>query len=234
MGNEMIIVACALLPAMLLLAFIYKKDTHPEPPRIVIKGFLLGMAIALPVSLVEMVADALLTPFIMIPLAGAAIEAFCVAAIPEETGKLFALNWLVKKYPKEMDERMDGIVYAVSISLGFAGLENIIYLFDNADAWVQVGIARALLAVPGHYAFAVLMGYYYSLRYFGDKSDSTRVSILLVPVMAHGIYDTLCFISEMIPAIGGTVTAILLYFCYNMQKYALSKVHEHVRRDEAE
>ena len=104
MTNEIIIIALALLPAVLLLAFIYKKDTHPEPPHIVFKGFLLGMAIALPISLVEMAVDALLAPFIMIPLIGAAIDAFFVAAIPEEGGKLLALQWLVKKYPKEKKE----------------------------------------------------------------------------------------------------------------------------------
>ena len=234
MGNELIIIACALLPAIALMAFIYKKDTNPEPPRIVIKGFLTGMAIALPIALIEMVIDAVLAPFVMIPVLGAAINAFCVAAIPEESGKLLALRWLVRKHPQEIDERMDGIVYAVSISMGFAGLENITYLFQNADSWMQVGIARALLAVPGHYAFAVLMGYFFSLWYFGDKSPSTRTNILLVPVLAHGVYDTLCFLSEMIPAIGGLVTMTLFYFCYHMHKYALGKIHEHISHDEAQ
>lgn len=229
--NELIIIACGLLPAVLLLVFIYRKDLHPEPLHIVVKGFLTGMGIALPISLVEMLIDGVLAPLVMIPLLGAAVQAFCVAAIPEETGKLLAMRWLVGRYPHEMDERMDGIVYAVSISMGFAGLENIIYLFDNADAWVQVGIARALLAVPGHYAFAVLMGYFYSLRYFGDKRPQTKTNILLVPVVAHGIYDTLCFVSEIIPALGGLVTMALLYFCYHMHQFSLRKIREHVSWD---
>lgn len=231
MINELVIVACALLPALLLLLFIYKKDIHPEPPRIVLKGFLLGMAIALPISLVEMLVDAVLAPFVLIPVVGAVVTAFCVAAIPEETGKLLALKWLVKKHPQEMDERMDGIVYAVSISLGFAGLENVIYLFDNVDSWVQVGIARALLSVPGHYAFAVLMGYFFSLYYFGNRTSVTKINILLMPILAHGIYDTLCFISEILPAIGGIVTMMLFYFCYRMHQYALRKIHEHANWD---
>jgi RsiW-degrading membrane proteinase PrsW (M82 family) len=229
--NELIILACALLPALLLMLFIYYKDINPEPPYLVLKGFLLGMGIALPISLVEILVETLLSPFLIIPLIGAVITAFCVAAIPEETGKYLALKWLVNKYPHEMDERMDGIVYAVSVSLGFAALENVTYLFQNADAWVQVGIARALLAVPGHYAFAVLMGYFFSLYYFGDRSKATRTNIILVPVVAHGIYDTLCFVSEILPAIGGIITMMLIYFCYRMHQFALSKIREHANWD---
>ncbi|MBQ8047959.1 MAG: PrsW family intramembrane metalloprotease [Prevotella sp.] len=233
MVNELIILACALLPALALMIFIYNKDKNPEPPRVVAKGFLLGMALALPVSIAEYFISGLLSPFIAIPLLGAVVQAFAVAALPEETGKLLMLKWLVRQYPEEMDERIDGIVYAVSIGLGFAAIENVVYLFSNADAWVMVGISRALLAVPGHYAFGILMGYYFSLYYFGEKTEHNRISILLVPVMAHGIYDTLCFASEIVPALGGFITIILVYFCYRMHVYALTKVHEHAGWDEA-
>ena len=76
-------------------------------------------------------------------------------------------NWnVVVRKNKYFDERIDGIVYAVAISMGFAAFENVLYLVDNYEEWLSVGLSRAVLSVPGHYAFAVLMGYYYSKVYF--------------------------------------------------------------------
>ncbi len=94
---------------------------------------------------------------------------------------------------RHFDEYFDGIVYAVCIGMGFAGLENVLYLLGEED-WVIVGVSRALLAVPAHYFFAVMMGAFFALSYF-DKRNSKVYGImaLLVPVVAHGLYDFLCF-----------------------------------------
>ena len=82
--------------------------------------------------------------------------AFFGAAIPEEIAKLFIL-WLVLRNNKFFDEKMDGIVYAVCVSLGFAALENIMYLFLHSESFITVGISRAFFAVPGHFCFGILI-----------------------------------------------------------------------------
>ena len=101
--------------------------------------------------------------------------AFFAAAIPEEVAKYIML-WLFLRKCKYFDQRMDGIVYAVCVSLGFAALENVFYLIGNYDNWMSVGISRALTAVPGHFGFGVLMGYYYSLVKFNDDKKTLAFS----------------------------------------------------------
>ena len=90
---------------------------------------------------------------------GAIADAFINAAIPEEAAKLLML-WLVLRRNRHFDEYFDGVVYAVCVGMGFAGLENIFYLIDEEDM-MAVGIARGVFSIPAHFMFAVAMGYYY-------------------------------------------------------------------------
>jgi RsiW-degrading membrane proteinase PrsW (M82 family) len=153
-----------------------------------------------------------------------------VAALPEESFKLLALWFVLRKNPY-FDEHFDGIVYAVCVGLGFAALENVLYVVGAEDNWFSVAVSRALLAVPGHYAFAVLMGYYYSVYHFVDHSSRTAVCILLVPVVAHGVYDALALSSTVNPYVGGISAIVLIYFCIKMHKSAKSKVLALIERD---
>ena len=115
------------------------------------------------------------------------------------------------------------VVYAVCVGLGFASMENIMYVFGDED-WFSTAIVRALLAVPGHYAFAILMGYYYSIYHFVDHSPKVAVCVLLVPVLAHGTYDALAMSGIVSPVIGGLSFFVLIYFCVKMHKVAKEKV----------
>lgn len=136
---------------------------------------------------------------------------------------------VLKKNPF-FDEHFDGIVYAVCVGLGFAAVENISYVFSHDD-WASVAISRALLAVPGHYAFAVLMGYYYSVYHFVNRSPKVAICVLLAPVMAHGIYDALAMASLVNPYVGGIGFVVLIYFCIKMHKRAQAKVVALVKKD---
>jgi RsiW-degrading membrane proteinase PrsW (M82 family) len=182
------------------------------------------VAICIPVAILEMGLETILFGVDGEPqsLAGTTIMAFFVAAIPEESFKLLAL-WLVLRKNPFYDEHFDGIVYAVCIGLGFAAIENVMYLFSE-DEWVTIAISRALLAVPGHYAFAILMGFYYSIYHFVDKSPKTAACVLLVPVLAHGIYDSLAMSSLVDPSIAGISVLVLIYFCVKMHKVARKKL----------
>ncbi|MBQ5511479.1 MAG: PrsW family intramembrane metalloprotease, partial [Prevotella sp.] len=147
-----------------------------------------------------------------------------------ESFKLLAL-WLILRKNPFYDEHFDGIVYAVSIGLGFAAIENVLYLFDNVENWRSVAISRAFLAVPGHYAFAVLMGYYYSLHHFVDHSQRAAILILFMPVLAHGIYDALALSGMVNLYVGSVCFIVLIYFCVKMHKFAQKKVVAHIQRD---
>ena len=225
-----LIILSALLPAFLLFLYIWKKDPQKEPTSWLLKAFLGGVAICLPVAVFEMLLDTgLFGGSEPTNLIGSTFKAFFVAALPEEAAKLLVLWFLLRKNPY-YDEHFDGIVYAVCVGLGFAAIENIFYVFGS-EQWVSVAITRSLLAVPGHYAFAVLMGYFYSVHHFVNHSPKTAACILLVPVLAHGIYDSLAFSGMVNEYVGGIAFLLLIYFCIKMHKYAQTKVLAMIEKD---
>lgn len=228
---QIVVIASALLPAILLWLYIWKKDAQPEPVSWLIKAVLGGALVIIPVIFVEQVVSTMLFGAGGEPtnLFETTAQAFLVAALPEETFKLLVLWLLLRKNPY-FDEHFDGIVYAVCVGLGFAAVENVFYII-NEEAWVTIAISRALLAVPGHYAFAVLMGYYYSLYHFLDDSPKVAVCILLVPVLAHGVYDALVMSGTVNPYVGGICFFVLIFFCVKMHKEAKAKVLAMIEND---
>lgn len=231
----MILIAAAILPAILLWLYTCRKDAQPEPMSQMLKAFLYGALICIPVSFVENYISGTLFASEGSPstLIGSTLEAFIVAAVPEEGFKLLAL-WLILRHNPFFDEHYDGIVYAVCVGLGFAAIENVGYVLMHADAWLSVAVTRALLAVPGHYAFAVFMGYYYSLYHFGQKSAKNLLSIFFIPVLAHGCYDAFALTGTVEPVLGGISFILLIYFCIKMHKNARQKITVQVERDRRE
>ena len=229
----LILLIVAILPAALLWWYIWKKDPQKEPTPLLIKAGLYGAGICLPVALFEFGVQSVLFGGVKTPttLIDSTTMAFFVAAIPEESFKLLAL-WLVVRNNPYFDEHFDGIVYAVCIGLGFAATENVGYVFQGGDNWLMVAASRALLAVPGHYAFAVLMGYYYSIYHFVNRSTRNKVMVLLVPVLAHGIYDSMALSSLVNPVVGGVAAILLVYFCIKMHKFAHKKVLAQIQKDQ--
>ena len=220
----LIVILVALLPAILLWLYIWKKDTRKEPTLLLVKTMLWGMAICIPVALIEMGIQTALFGEGGEPtsIVDTTVMAFIVAAVPEETFKLLAL-WVILRKNAYFDEHFDGIVYAVCVGLGFAAFENVLYLFSY-DEWVSVAFVRSLLAVPGHYAFAILMGYYYSVYHFVDHSPKVAACVLLVPILAHGAYDAIAMNGMINQYVGGLSFFVLIYFCVKLHRVARAKV----------
>ena len=177
-----LILISALTPVAVLLWYIYRKDkVQPEPTKWLLKAFGFGVLSTF-LSFVFSVPACLLLGMEMdantySSIREAFADAFVLAAIPEELAKLIMLWLLLRKNP-HFDERFDGIVYAVCIGMGFAGIENVMYLIGGIEngTWIRTSIVRALFSVPAHFLFAVLMGYYYSIYHFGiDRSTKIKV-----------------------------------------------------------
>ena len=162
----------ALIPAIVLLGYIYWRDRKsPEPISQLIKATALGIA-SIGVSLcISRPLQAIgLIPEDIYSIGDAINVAFLGAAIPEELAK-FVLLWLFLRNNRHFDERMDGIVYAVCISLGFAGLENMLYVIGDED-WMSVALSRAVFSVPGHFCFGVIMGVFlFLVTLYMDQSS---------------------------------------------------------------
>lgn len=216
-----LVIFAAIAPVVVLLWQILKRDSaNPEPPKMLMKAFFYGMVstvvtfIFLPIT--EMIGD--MTMLDDNPLALAFKQAFFSAALPEEGAKLLML-WLLLRNNPYFDERFDGIVYAVCVGMGFAAVENVLYLFNNYDSWLSVGIARALFAVPGHFFDAVIMGYYYSHYHFGTRRNpATKALILAAPVVAHGIYDGILFSYSIDDGVAVGALILFLVFFNRLKK----------------
>ena len=228
------IIIAALLPAALLWLYIWKQDSKKEPTSWLIKAVAYGVLICLPAALVELGIAAAFFNTVTGPqtLIDSTAMAFFCAAIPEECLKLIAL-WLILRKNPYFDEHFDGIVYAVSVGLGFAGIENLLYLIGNMENWMSVALVRSLMSVPGHYAFAVLMGYYYSIYHFVDRSPRIAACVIGVPVLAHGIFDALLMTTSINPALGGFCVMVLIYLLVKLHKYVQKRVVEQVEKDRA-
>lgn len=228
-----IVYIAALLPIVLLLWYIYKRDKwQPEPIGQMLKAFFLGITSVILSLFISIPSGAIgLYPAEATSIAGAISVAFFGAAIPEELAKFFIL-WLFLRKNRHFNEKMDGIVYAVCVSLGFAALENIMYLTSNYEEWLVTGISRALFAVPGHFCFGILMGYYYSLaKFYPCKRQSHWTLALAAPILAHGAYDSILFICNVSPEISTLLIIAFLFFCHKLWKYGSKKIDEHLERD---
>ena len=221
----------ALAPVAVALWYIFKKDSaQPEPTKWLAKAFWYGVLSALlsfvfstPLGAIfGLELDAEVYPSIFDAFA----DAFLLAAIPEELAKLIMLWLLLRKNP-HFDEKFDGIVYAVCIGMGFAGIENVMYLVGGMEdgSWIGMGISRALFSIPGHFLFAVLMGYYYSLYYWSiDRSLKAKAMILVAPVLAHGLFDGILFSMNIDEGLATICLFLFLYFFNKLRKRGKERI----------
>lgn len=227
------IIALAILPAIVLVYYTYQQDKlQREPVRNLVKAFFFGWLSVFASFIISVPSMQLgLFPAEIVSMGDAFRTAFFGAAIPEESAKLFLL-WLFLRKCRDFDERMDGIVYAVCVGMGFAAFENIEYLFASGTDWVTTGIGRSLTAIPGHFAFAVIMGYYYSLNHFDKyRAPLAGLKMWLYPVLAHGLYDTVAMTAAVSPEVSGVVTVVILLGCFWAIKWARKRMSSHLLAD---
>ncbi|WP_256757261.1 glutamic-type intramembrane protease PrsW [Cohnella sp. WQ 127256] len=191
MVSLMSILAASIAPGIALLVYFYWKDRYDtEPVSIVIRMFLTGVLIVIPIMIVQrgLVLWWGESPFTF---------SFIISSGVEEFFKWFVLYHIIYNHT-EFDEPYDGIVYAVAVSLGFATLENVLYAFLQPATFSTL-MMRALLPVSGHALFGVFMGYSLGKAKFSvGRSVKIHLGLsLLLPIIWHGVYD---FILLTVPA----------------------------------
>jgi RsiW-degrading membrane proteinase PrsW (M82 family) len=187
-------------PGLFWLWYFYRRDAlEPEPKKLVIQTFGLGILAVIPAVVLEL-------PFRNTGVAGSVI----VAPIAEEFSK-FLIVWLTVYRNKEFDEPMDGIVYAAAAALGFASLENIGYFwraYEN-DCLSTTVFLRTLFSVPGHALFSCMWGYALGIKKcYAPKNRTIVVSGLIVSVVLHGLFNGLLVQSTH------TGLAIVIFFIF--------------------
>ena len=221
-----IIFILAILPVIVLASYIYKKDKYEkEPLSMLILAFFLGiLAIPMDIAVVGIIN-------LIIPGETVFHQAFFEAGIPEEFCK-WALFMLIIWRNKNFNEFFDGIVYACFIGLGFACVENMMYVFgsESYGAAFHTGVMRALLSVPGHFLFAVIMGYFLGMAKFRPQQRRKYLILGYVcPMIAHGLFDYLLMLSSALSEndmelIGAGLFLIFLYLDVKMWKIGVRQI----------
>lgn len=227
--NTILLVLAAILPAVLLCNYVYKKDrVEKEPMSLLLLLFFAGVFSCFPAvvgeniltGLIDGIFNGLLKMGFTVDVLDIPYNAaiyFVGVALVEEGLKWIFLVWITQKN-KNFNCLFDGLIYAVFVSLGFAAFENILYVLENG--WVNA-VMRAILSVPGHMFFAVMMGYYYSRWNITKKAAEAeaelvslniiekrvtpefdykrdRIMSILVPVLFHGTYNFCCSMNHWI------------------------------------
>lgn len=218
----------AITPALSIAFAVYLSDRYDrEPISLLFKTFALGALSVIPTAAVEK----LLVSINILPgLLGVAFVAFVVAGFTEEYFKrIVVLKFIYNN--KHFNEKLDGIVYAVFAALGFATVENIMYVVFRFSYNPYVGLYRGVLSVPAHAIFAVTMGYYLSLAKFSSNKEEEKLYLrksLLVPVILHGLFDFILMVK--IPVVASLIIPYVIYLWWTNQKKLNHYIHESKKR----
>ena len=218
----------ALLPGIIIIIYIFTKDkVEHEPWSLIFKLLIFGAISCIPAMFLEMFISVNLPDLPAGSVGYAVCNAFIVAALCEETCKYVLLR-LGSWRNKHFDYRFDGIVYGVSVAVGFALLENVLYVMDGG---LEVALMRGVMAVPLHAFCGVFMGIYYgaakrySIEGQHSKAHLETLKALLVPMLIHGIYDSLAFMGTYAASI------LLLAFVVFMYIVAAKRVNKYSKED---
>lgn len=224
MSNQLMMLA--ILPGILIIIYVYRMDkVEKEPWRLILKLMLFGAISCIPASFMESMIDGVMPAFPEGSLGYAVWMAFCSAAFCEELCKFFFLRVGTWRNP-EFGYRFDGIVYGVAVAIGFAVLENILYVSQYG---LSTALVRAVMAVPLHAFCGVFMGIFYGAAkqaaVQGRGSLKFTLLALIVPMLIHGFYDTLAFLGN------SAATIILLAFVVLMYIVSIRVVRRFSRDD---
>ena len=221
------LLALAMAPGIAICLFIYFKDKYNrEPLGLLILSFFMGVLSIIPAIILQM---ALTKPVEKLMGEGVfytAVFSYLIVALSEEGSKFLALRLLPFRR-KAFDDPFDGIVYAVVVSMGFATLENILYVTNHG---IGTGILRMFLSVPAHATFGVLMGYHLGLAKF-DPANKRRHLMLAIfwPVLFHGTFDFFLFVGNTWMHFAGAVISFIVAVKLSLKlirrKQSMSQAH---------
>ena len=199
----------SIAPVLIIALYIYIRDKYEKEPFIcLLKALLSGILIVFPIVVLEKVLYSFFSG--NSEIVRAAYNAFIVASFSEEGFKYLAfmiLFWSNSNF----NEKFDGIVYAVFISMGFAAIENILYVHRGG---YDVGYLRAITAVPAHALFGTVMGYHLGIaRFYPERRINQLVLAFSMPFIWHGVYDFLLMGQR--PVLLVIFIPVLIYFWLN-------------------
>ncbi|MCI5690458.1 MAG: PrsW family glutamic-type intramembrane protease [Clostridiales bacterium] len=188
------LVAAALLPPLVLMGVVYRMDRlEREPPALLAGLFLRGVLAMFPILILELLASQFVDFFYWQPLVYLFLTYFVIPGFVEEGVKFRVLRRRTWNEPN-FNYRFDGVVYAVFVSLGFAAVENVLYVLTSG---FSTAVLRAIFSIPGHAMFGVIMGLSFSQASWAqrhgqrEQAAAQQKRAWLLPALLHGAYDFL-------------------------------------------
>ena len=211
-----------IVPSILILLYFFLSDKFKEPKGSIALVFFLGICICLPAGYINSFMENNFKDIFSERL----LFSFLGPAWCEELLKFIILYYVVLKR-SEFNEPMDGIVYGVAVSLGFATLENYEYVFIYSEKWeidpYQLAIWRSYSAVPMHGLLGCVMGFYFGMYSF-TANKKYLILCLLIPFIIHGLYNFLSYPYHFM--ILGVLTIYTVILHSNLKKLQESKKNE--------
>ena len=208
------LIAAAVVPALILLIYVYRLDRlEKEPKGLLWRLLLFGVLATAVAGYLERIGIRFLEAWADRPLLHTLLLTFLIVGPAEEGSKYLLLKrrtW----YNPNFNCRFDGVVYAVFVSMGFAIWENIAYV---AALGFEGAMLRAVTAVPGHASFGVFMGAWYgqakAYERAGDlvRSRNCRRLAVIVPMLIHALYDFIAMIGGAIPLVLFIVFILIMF-----------------------
>ena len=188
----------AIISVLLLLWYIYHKGEGKQIKiKVLIWAFVGGYTLVLPI--VDIVSDKLQNLGVYVSDVETTFdilwEKFVEAALLEELLKFCVLSFILKYFYKQKGSGI--VVVAAFVGLGYAYMENLCYIVPE-DNWLAVGVLRALLSVPIHFCYAVIMG---SLCFYAQYCHNAKVVLyslaLILPICLHWLGNAIIIIPEL-------------------------------------
>ena len=188
------LIAAALIPPIVLLLVIYRMDKiEREPPGMLLGLFFKGLLAMFPILVLELLASQFVDFFPWSYLGYLFLAYFCIPGFIEEGVKYRVLKKSTWNDPN-FNFRFDAVVYSVFVSLGFAAVENVMYVLSNG---FSTAVLRAIFSIPGHAMFGVVMGVGFGtakwMENLGQKQQARNLlkRSWLTAAVLHGFYDFL-------------------------------------------
>ena len=204
---DMLLVTLSISPGIFIMVTIYNLDEYDkEPLWLLALAFIFGaINLHLDIDILDFLFSLITAENDFIRIGEEALS----VGFTEELLKFLVVMLII--YPnKNFDEPFDGIVYSVFVGMGFATAENMTFVLQGGAG---LAVMRMLSAIPAHFVFAVLMGYYLGKAKSSKNSQFLFIGLsLLIPVLIHSLYDYFLFL-DFVPGlwIGGIVTLILAF-----------------------
>tara|TARA_B110000483_G_scaffold59369_1_gene74062 strand:+ start:523 stop:1227 length:705 start_codon:yes stop_codon:yes gene_type:complete len=221
-----------IVPPILILLFFVLTDKFKEPKITIITVFFLGFLICLPAGILNQLSHDFF--FNGSDYSENLTGSFLGPAWAEELLK-FSILYLIILKRDEFNEPMDGLVYGVVVSLGFATYENYTYVYEWASTFAKeenydflkfsyhVAKGRSYSAIPMHGLNGAVMGYYFGLYAFSGNKKYLVLSLIL-PYLFHGFYNFLGWPNMLI--IIGILIVYSLVLHSNLRQLQLAKKKE--------